>query len=451
MTTTAADVPGPLGARSDGPTARRDGDGNDPPSGTGWLFAVMIGGYPVAWALGLGPLIFPAVALLMVVWLIRYQPLRAPAGTASFALFLTLVLASAMQVDSITRFALWGLRSSWYLAAFISFLYLARQTSPAARLRIVRAMIVLWTAAIIGGYGALLAPDLTWQTPMSIALPNSISSDGFVRDLIIPRTSEIQTFWTGVRLDRPAAPFPYTNAWGSSVALLTPFMLAALQDRRIGLPRWVVVVMLAMAVVPFYVALNRGAWLTLGIGVAYSGLRSAFVNRQPVPLLVVALVATTGLTVALTTGVLQTAIDQLDTRTADSNETRANVYLTTIEESADSPMIGFGTPRPNAADPDGPPLGTHGQFWAVMYAHGYLALALYLLFFVYGFARSGGQGAVGHWAKVSVLIGLLQLPIYGHLPAQLFIMMGAVAMAAWPADALGDQRDGRRDRRRRTR
>ena len=47
---------------------------------------------------------------------------------------------------------------------------------------------------------------------------------------------------------------------------------------------------------------------------------------------------------------------------------------------------------------------------------------------------------VGHWAKVSVLIGILQLPIYGHLPVQLFIMMGAVVMASWPSDALGTVR-----------
>lgn len=100
-------------------------------------------------------------------------------------------------------------------------------------------------------------------------------------------------------------------------------------------------------------------------------------------------------------------------------------------------MIGYGTPRPNPSNPTGPPLGTHGQMWAIMFAHGFLALALYLLFFVYGFVRGPGRSVVGHWAKVSLLIGLLQLPIYGHLPVQLFIMMGAVAMANWPEDALG--------------
>ena len=400
----------------------------------------MIAGYPVAWALGFGPLIFPLVALLMIIWLIRHQPLRVPAGSVSFALFLILVGASIIQVNSASRLALWGLRASWYVSALIAFLYLARQTSPTARLRIVRATIFLWVATIIGGYGALLVPELTWPTPLSIALPGSIASDDFVRDLIVPRTSEIQTFWNGVRLNRPAAPYAYTNAWGSSVALLTPFVLAALQDRRIGLPRWFVVAMLAIGIVPFYYALNRGAWLTLVVGIAYSGLRSAFVNRQPVPLIIVTVVAAAGLLLALNTGVVDTAISQLDTRAADSNETRANIYLETIEQSARSPMIGFGTPRTNPSNPTGPPLGTHGQVWAIMFAHGYLALTLYVMFFAYGFLRGAGDGAIGHWAKVSVLIGIMQMPIYGHLPTQLFIMIGAVIMAAWPDDSLGPTR-----------
>jgi len=431
--TTAVEAPGRV-ASTDAWWLR---DRRNLPSGNGSLYAAVIAGYPIAWAIGFGPLVFPAVAVLMIVWLIRYRPLRVPGESMSFALFLVLVAASVIQIDSTSRLALWGLRASWYVAALISFVYLARQTSPTARLRIVRAMIVLWAVTIIGGYGALLAPDLTWETPLSMALPGSIASDEFVRDLIVPRLSEIQTFWSGVRLNRPAAPYSYTNAWGSSVALLTPFVLAALQDRRIGLPRWAVIAMLMTGLVPFYFALNRGAWLTLVVGIAYSGLRSAFVNRRPVPLLMVTLVAVTGLVVALNTGVLDTAMSQLDTRAADSNETRVSIYLETIHQSAESPMIGYGTPRPNPSNPTGPPLGTHGQLWAIMFAHGFLALALYLLFFVYGFVRGPGRSVVGHWAKVSLLIGLLQLPIYGHLPVQLFIMMGAVAMASWPEDALG--------------
>ena len=407
------------------------------PSGTGVLFALITAGYPIAWALGFGPMIFPFAALLMVVWLIRYRPVQAPPGSILFAMFLLLVAASFVQVNSIGRIALWLMRSMWYTSAFIAFIYLARQTSPRARLIVVRSMIILWIFTIAGGYAALLLPDLTWATPVSIVLPETITSDAFISDLIQPRTAEVQTFWTGIRLNRPAAPYPYTNAWGSSVALLTPFMLAAVQDRRIGLPRWLGVLMLAAGVVPFFYALNRGAWLTLAIGLGFAALRSVFVNRQTLPLLIVTLVAGLGLLLASATGVADTAITQLETRSADSNETRANIYLETIEFSAGSPLIGYGTPRTNPSNPDGPPLGTHGQVWAVMLAHGYLALALYIGFFGHGFLRGRGLDTIGHWAKVSLLIGLLQMPIYGHLPTQIFVMVGAMTMAAWPRDALG--------------
>ncbi len=407
------------------------------PSGTGVLYALMIAGYPVAWALGFAPLLFPVLAVLMVVWLIRYRPLKPPPGTLVFAIFLVFVAASFVQVNSISRIALWMLRAGWYVAAFIAFVYLGRQTSPRARRLIARSMLVLWICTVAGGYAALIVPNLSWPTPVSMALPGSIAADPFVADMVQARVAEIQTFWTGVRLNRPAAPYAYTNAWGSTLAMLTPFMLAALQDRRFGLPRWLGVLLLGAGLVPFYFALNRGAWLTLGLGLGYAALRSAFVQRRPSTLLVIAAAALVGLILAFSTGVADTAISQLQTRSADSNETRLNIYLHTIEHSSSSPIIGYGTPRTNPSNPDGPPLGTHGQFWAIMFAHGWIALAAYVWFFVYGFLRGKGHDPIGHWAKVALFIGLLQIPIYGHLPTQLFIMMGAVTMAAWPHDALG--------------
>jgi len=133
--------------------------------------------------------------------------------------------------------------------------------------------------------------------------------------------------------------------------------------------------------------------------------------------------------------VLDTATQQLETRSEDSNETRSTLYAETLKETAKSPLIGYGSTRPNPADPDGPPLGTHGQLWAVLFAHGYLGVGLFLTFFVTAFFRTKPQDPVPHWAKVALLIGLLQMPIYGHLPHQLFVLMAAVVMSSWPPRA----------------
>jgi hypothetical protein len=416
-------------------------------SGDGRLAAVVLAGYPLAWAVGLGPAVFVVAACFMALWLMRHRPLLIPPGTILFVLFLVLVLVSAVQVNSPGRIGTWVLRTSWYVSALTMWVFLARQTSVKARRLIIHSLIAAWAMTVAGGLAAMVAPDLSWSTPMSFVLPGVIADDEFVRDLLEPRLAEVQTFYPDIRLNRPAAPYAYTNAWGSSLALLTPFLLATIQERRLGLPRWSVVMALVIGLVPFYYALNRGAWLTLGLGIVYGIVRYAFVNRRLMPIMVLATVGILSLVVATGTGVLDTAIEQLETRSGDSNETRAGIYLETIDYSARSPLIGFGTPRPNPSNPSGPPLGTHGQLWAVMLAHGYVAAALYVGFFLLAFLRARGRDPVRHWAKVALGIGLLQIPIYGHLPTQLFVMITAGAVAAWPADALTDEPQAESSRR----
>ncbi len=409
-------------------------------SGDGRLVALIFAGYPVAWALGIGPGLFALAAVLMALSLLRNRPLLIPPGTILLVMFLAVVAISVIQVDSPGRMGVWVLRASWYGAALITWLYLARQTSPRARRLILYSLLAAWAMAIVGGWAALLVPDLAWRSPLSRVLPGVIADDEFIRDLTDPRVAEVQRFFPDIRLNRPAAPYAYTNAWGSTVALLTPFVFAAIQDRRLGLPRWLGFLALGLGAVPFYLALNRGAWLTLGVGALYGIVRGAIVNRRLVPILVLAFGGTVGLITATGTGLVDNAVERLETRTADSNDTRANLYVETLDRSADSPLIGHGTPRPNPANPTGPPLGTHGQLWAVIFAYGYLAAALYVGFFALAFLRARGRHPLANWAKVVLAMGLLQLPIYGHLPSQLFVLVAAAAVALWPADALAEDR-----------
>ncbi len=398
----------------------------------GVAFAVLMGAYPLAWALGLAPVFYLLATVPMGLWLIKNRPLRLPPGSLFYLLFLMIVAASFIQLNTFGRVAIYALRSGWYAAAFITYLYLARHRGPRAQATLIKGMVVLWVMIVAGGYLSILAPELQWSTPVARFLPGVLSENEFLLQLITPRSSEIQIFrFQDVTLYRPAAPFPYTNSWGSNFALVTPFMLAAIHDRSIGIPRKVLIPLLAAGAVPFYVALNRGSWLTLGIGVCYGIVRLAIVRRNAMPIigLLVALVLATS--AALSTGVLDTASAQLETRSEDSNETRSTIYSETLKETAKSPLIGFGSTRPNPADPNGPPLGTHGQLWAVLFAHGYLGAGLFLAFFGTAFLRSKPEDPVPHWAKVSLLIGLLQMPIYGHLPHQLFVMMAAVVISAW--------------------
>ncbi len=399
----------------------------------GALFAWLLAGYPVAWAIGLGLVHHLVLAAAMVAWLTVNRPLRLARGTGLLGLFVLVVGFSAVGLGSVGSAAMFVLRLGWYVAALVCWLYLARHRGPASGVRVVRAFVVLWIFVVIGGWLSVLTPELSWSTPLAQVLPGVLADNDLIARFLRPGVSEIQVFsYQDVTLYRPAAPFPYTNGWGSAMAMLTPFAIAATQDRRIGIPRPVMIALLVAALVPFTVALNRGSWLTLGLGLTYGAIRWARRNRDPRPLVALGLLVAIGLAVATVTGAAQSATDALATRSADSNETRSGLYVETLTEVTRSPLIGYGSTQPSATNPNGPPLGTHGQLWAVIFAHGYLGAVLYVGFFVAALVRARSIEPAQHWAKVALLIGLLQLPIYGHLPHQLFIMVGAAAVALWP-------------------
>ncbi len=406
----------------------------------GYQYAAMMAGYPIAWVLGLAPAIFPAIAAFMIIALMRSRPLKVHPGTLTFALFIVVVAASIVGVNTPARLALWIMRASWYLAAFIAYVYLAQPTGWRARRATIRALIFLWLVTVSLGAAALMFPTLTLPSVAQQFLPGFVRSSEFIRDLTEPRLAEVQIFWNGVQLNRPAGPYSYTNAWGSAVAMLTPFAIAGLQDRRIGVPRWLIWFGFAVGSVPFLLALNRGAWLSLIIGLSYGFFWVWLRSGRIITILSVATVVVIGIVAAVALGVVEAAAEQLSVRADDSNATRLIILSESISETLRSPFIGHGTPLPSKINPDGPPLGTHGQLWAVMFAHGFIAAALYVFFFVTGFLRSRPQSIVAHWAKVSLLVGLIQIPFYGHLPVRLFIMVGATAIALWPDDALGPRR-----------
>jgi hypothetical protein len=66
----------------------------------------------------------------------------------------------------------------------------------------------------------------------------------------------------------------------------------------------------------------------------------------------------------------------------------------------------------------------------VLFSHGFPGAALFVGFFVYVFVRTWRpRTSLGFWCHVTVLIGLVQMPVYGLLPVQIHILMVAAALA----------------------
>jgi hypothetical protein len=260
---------------------------------------------------------------------------------------------------------------------------------------------------------------------MEQILPAGVSSSDFFHLQIHPQFAEIQTF-IGYNITRPSAPFPYTNWWGGNLGALTPFMLAAAVLVRSVWSKVLVWTLLAIALVPIVLSVNRGLWISLGVGLLYALLR--FLMRGNIKLVLTVLG-----TVILVAAVI--FLSPLGTRINDriehpgSTNVRYSVAQAAIQGVRQSPIFGYGVPVKPPKHYGIPNVGTGGLYWLIMFTTGVPGLIFFAGWFLHGlwtsrFARS----PVAFWAHVSILIVLTQMFVYDMLPVELHVLMIAVAL-----------------------
>jgi polysaccharide biosynthesis protein PslJ len=389
-----------------------------------WPFTLMVAAYPVWFVLGLSGFMWVALALPMAAVLIRRRNLVVPKGLGWWLIFLIAMATSVVSIDSGPRLAGYVLRAGYYLAATVFLIYLLNGGSGLTIGHIVRAFNMLWIFAVVGGYLALVLGGISFHAPLWYLLPKPLLDNELINTLVTPGFADVQDI-IGFPIPRPKAPFAYTNSWGSMMALSTPFALMALSDRRIGLSsrlvRWVMVA----AVVPMVISLNRGLWLSLGLGLVYGALRLGLGGHTGVfvRLLVVGVVLAAVLALSPLGGLVTSRVE-----TGHSDNDRKGLAVAALEGAAERPLFGWGAPRPNVRNL--PSIGTHGQIWLVTFSHGFVGGAGFLgalLSFFYWTRRQATT--TGLWAHVVILVGLVQLPVYLMIPNSLFAVMAAVAIA----------------------
>lgn len=395
----------------------------------GWAPAAMIALYPVWWALGMGGFYWLLVAAPMAAWLVAQRRLSLPRGFPIYVIFLCFVGASVIQIDSGDRLAGYLLRTSWYVAAAILWLYLANTESKISTRRLTGMIVVLWLATVVGGWLGILLPNVQWNSPTASLLPPQVVDNELVHSMVTPGFAEIQDTYAG-RFDRPKAPFFYTNGWGSAMALLTPFAVGALSVPGIRPSRRVIKFGLAASVIPILLSLNRGLWVLLTLGVLYLVARRSRARvgaRGRGLLYIVGGLVLVGVLV-LATPLGDPIRNALGSRTADSNERRTILYEETIERTMESPFVGQGAPRPSEETAQS--VGTHGQFWMVMFSHGFIAAGLWLTMFgVLVWRTRNPTTNLGMAVHIVLLLAMLESLFYGQIPHQLFIVVMAVSVA----------------------
>ncbi len=417
-----------------------------------WPLALLFGGYPVMWAVGLGPMALPLLTGVCLLWLLRHRRrLLAPRGAGLWFAFLLWLVVSLGTLDLVAPGTVgaggagavlaFAYRAVMYLSATALMIYLVSTTEDEVPARlVVRSLGWLFFGAVVGGYLGLLLPNGGFVSPVERVLPQLLIGNSFVQDLVHPTFAQVQDV-LGVGDARPSAPFTYTNEWGSMVGYLLP---AFVVDRMVlGRTRervWGAGVLL-LSVVPIVLSLNRGLWLSLVLG----GAIAAFlvVRRRPrllLPLVLAAVVAVGGVLLSPFGSILEDRASSEHSLSA-----RSFIVEKAVDGSLASPLVGWGGPRQPEGNPDSrvsgesdacpkcspPSVGTHGQLWLVLFSHGFVGVALFFGFFGRAWwCQLRPSDPIAALGLVYVSVWFLQMFFYPGNPWPIHLVLAMVAVRA---------------------
>lgn len=392
----------------------------------GWPVIFTLWTYPILWLVGVSNFVLLLFAPVMLAHLWSYRAVRLPGGTGIWLVFLLWVPLSAAQISLGAGSVVWAFRFAVYLTAGICLVYafnLPRDRFPSEHMA--TGLTFLWVWTVGGGLAAILFGNVELTSLLEMQLPSGLQNEGFVQELVHPAIAQLHDF-LGFPVARPAAPFAYTNAWGSHLALLTPFVFIAARRSR-GWQRLLLATG-GFAIVPIVQSLNRGLWLSLAVGAIYTAIVYALRGRVR-PLMTLAAGAAILVFALLVTPLGGLVGARLDAGHSDNR--RLDLYSNSVELALQSPLVGHGAPVPDPEQLERAPVGTHGQLWTVLVSHGIPATILFLAFLLVLLWKTGSAsiGTFEFATHVALVILCVQVPIYSLTPTQLPLLCLAAGIA----------------------
>ncbi len=388
-----------------------------------WPVVLLVAGLPVWWLTGLLPFMPIVVSLVLFSYLTTYTSMRFVPGTLPLIAFVVWAAACIVMIDAPLRATGFAIRWSGLAAALLLVIFITNSPALTDR-RLLTLLAVPWALLIVGGYVALIAPNLVFTTPVGRILPEGLLSNELVRGLVQPHVAEVQQpFGAPEPFNRPSAPFPYSNSWGAAYAYLLPLMLALRVNLR---HRWRLLLDLSIAasLPPALATSNRGMLIILAIAVIYAfGRFIQWGKRRAIALTASAVTIAAVVFVSLG-GLEAIAVRQELSKTTEG---RSNVYSATYEQTLTSPLMGFGAPQ--ASEEIGIALGTQGAAWMYMFSYGFMGLGLFILFLGGAVARGGRH--LPHdqlWIHATLVGALAGMWFYGLDFVHLMILATAAAM-----------------------
>lgn len=386
----------------------------------------MLAWFPLWWALGFAEMTWIPLAGCMLVLMMRCGGIRVPRGFAIWLLFVVVMCASVIGIDTSGRLIGFGYRALLYIAITIVFVYVYNASETLTLRYVLGVFSVFWLWAVIGGFAGIIAPEFSFRTPMSYLLPPGIQANELVGEMVVRRLTQYNPdSW--LALDpRPSAPFLYTNGWGNVYSITLPLVIAYLSVIRRGLRFWLLVLLIPLSLIPAFLTLNRGMFIGLTVAAAYLLIRFALAGR----LRAVALLGVIGIIAGIAAVALDVGGKLTDrVETSSSTEDRANLYTETFVRTLHSPLFGYGAPRPSFTE-GAPSAGTQGHVWMVMFSHGFPALICFMAALAWMFiATLRGRSTAMLILNAVQLVILVEVFFYGVLPNGLILTLPAAALA----------------------
>jgi hypothetical protein len=457
------------GSPANGQQSRTAGSVDDAPATKpvtlpAWPVAGLLALYPLWWALGLGVLVFPIMAMPMLVLLVRRRaagrPLLLPPGFLWWLLFLTAAVISvgALGADpsgtvaehASARLVAVLYKLGMYVALTVLLVYAGNLTeAELSRRRLVRLLGLLFVVTVAGGLLGVVAGNFQFTSPFEWLLPAGIRDKGFVQSLVHPYAAQMMDLVGGEK-PRPAAPWGYTNTWGNNFCLLVGWLVVAARSARPA-RKALATLALVVSIVPAVLSLNRGLWVGVGLLIGYVAVR--YVLAGKLWIIGAGTVAGVALVVALVASPLGDVVNaRLDN--GKSNGVRSFLIDRALEGFVDSPVIGYGGTRNTIGGRQSIAVGEsagcercgnftvggNGQLWQLLYSHGAAGTVGYLGFFAYGLWRfRRDRSAIGIAGSAAIVSSFSAMLWYNSLVTPLAFMFLAYALL-WRNDTAGSER-----------
>jgi hypothetical protein len=394
----------------------------------GWPMYTLFLGFPLWWILGLSVFMLPILAVPMAAWLFRQRPVLAPRGFAIWLAFMLWMFMCSLQVTESGKIIHYGFTTVLYVSVTIVLLYtynISREALPTER--VVTIMTIFWMFVVTWGVLGVLFPRFEFTSPMEMVMPHGLATNEFTHDLVHPALAQVMDI-LGYEQPRPKAPFPYATNWGAAYGILTPFVILAWKHAKTRRWRATIAVMFVAGILPVVSSLDRGLWLSLGVGLTYAAVRLALAGHGRTLRVNVMLIFTVLVVIYLTP--LKTLVTDRFAH-PHSNNRRTSLYSESIDRVMDSPLFGFGTPQPSLFNADAPPIGTQGQLWGVLIPFGIPGAILFVWWFVFQFWRlRSTTPEIVLWCHTIILISFVQMPFYDSIGIPLAVIMIAIAIAS---------------------